>query len=364
MTYLILGCGPAGISAAEKIRELEPDSEVKITEKEEKPYYKMYIPEYISGSMKYEKVLSISHFKCKKTGIELLTGYEAIKIDAMKNEVLFRNNKIIKYDKLLIAVGNHSILPDIIISDDCKYLFVDSLVEAEKVRDNFVPLDKAIVIGGGLKGLQISVAIAKIGLHVDLFEKEPLLLIGSLNKEQSDSLIRMLEEYNIKISTSSKIKSITGQEVIMSDGKNFNFDHIVFTTGSKPNTELYEDEKILSSKNIFLCDGYFDSYEAALQMGEQSAYNMTRIEYKDKINQIFKVDLREVQLAFWGNFNPTQEFEEIIIRQKDAYKKIVLNNRDIKGFIFIGDNKKVGKIMEFIQNKCKVSSTDLRELLS
>ena len=68
--------------------------------------------------------------------------------------------------------------------------------------------------------------------------------------------------------------------------------------------------------------------------GEQAAHEMTGAVYKGVIPVSFKVDLREVQLAYWGDFNPTEELEEIIIRQKDAYKKIVLNNGDIKGFIF------------------------------
>ena len=60
------------------------------------------------------------------------------------------------------------------------------------------------MIGSGEKGIQMAVAMAKAGLHIDLIEKEPLLLNGSLNKEQSDALIKMIEGYNIKVTLPRK----------------------------------------------------------------------------------------------------------------------------------------------------------------
>jgi nitrite reductase (NADH) large subunit len=381
MTYLILGSGASGIFAADRLRELDTAADIIVATKDEAPYYKMYLPDLISGGMKQDRILSKTCNQFKRNKIELLTGHEACGIETGTKKVSFANGQSIAYDKLLIATGTRPYIPFMGI-EDMEPATLDSLKGALHLSERIVPLDRVVVIGAGLTGIQTAAALSKAGLHVTVLEKEPILLGAHLNREQSDALVKLMERSNIKVVVSCDIKEIAKGCVIPEKGEAIRFSHLIIACGTIPNIEFlagngvdisrgleingkYETiiDSVYAAGSVAHCDKNEDCYENAKKQGLEAALCMAGQKPEEVSYMSYPVTLRELDLSYWGDFGLESGYEIIKIKQKDIYKKLVLDNGSLKGFIFIGDSKKTKTALSYVIEKKTVSEIELRELL-
>src|SRR5512147_116915 len=101
MKHLIIGCGPAALSAAATLRKVDPTGKVTILSREKvKPYARMALPYLLAG-----KVEEREFFLAEPAGTELLLGEEALRIDPRGREVVTTSGNRFAYDRLLIASG-------------------------------------------------------------------------------------------------------------------------------------------------------------------------------------------------------------------------------------------------------------------
>ena len=377
MKYLILGAGPAGRAAVEMLMELDPGSDISIAFAEEMPYYRMYLPDYISGNMKYDRL------KCKfppaswKKKVSLFENHIAVRLDMSVREVLFENGRTIGYDKLLMATGRCSDLSDLDIEPGVEFFLIDTLKNVLDISQKAVPLDKAVVLGAGLTGIQTAVSLAKAGLHVTLLEKEPLLLSMHLNGEQSDILARVMDKSGIKTVRSFLCKKIGKGHVVSDDCSEIPFNELFITCGTSPSTGYTGKHDILpdtginpsrsfetNMKDIYAAGSIISaccSDEAAKQ-GSAAAAEMCGRQGEYRKDDIF-VDLREFDLSFYGCFNPEEEHNQVVIRQKEEYKKLVMSDGKLSGFIYIGDSSKARLAFGMASERKQIGDAELRELL-
>ena len=120
MNVLVLGAGGAGISAVQAIRSVDKKIEINLVSKEDyMPYSLCGLPDFLSGkiSMKVLNRLDADFFT--ENNINLILGKEAIKVDPSKKIVHFKDiykndvNEMLKFDKLLIAIGSKPIVPSL-----------------------------------------------------------------------------------------------------------------------------------------------------------------------------------------------------------------------------------------------------------
>ena len=112
MKHLIVGNGPAGVSAARTVRKVAPADQVVLVSEEAQPFYSKVLTSYfVGGKVPYENMLLSNAEGFQGQGIELLTGRQAVRIDPAAGELLVSGGERVSYDRLLLATGASPFIP-------------------------------------------------------------------------------------------------------------------------------------------------------------------------------------------------------------------------------------------------------------
>jgi len=167
MRYMILGSGPAGIAAARAARKLDKDAEVILaTEEHAAPYLRPLLPDLVSGERDLSGVADPQGTDLAVLGVKLLGGKRARRVDAAKNRVTFSDGSEETYNFLCVATGGKPILPLALMGAPGSFLFLNSLGDAQRVRERAMRTDTTVVYGPGYLGIEAARAMRRLGNQV------------------------------------------------------------------------------------------------------------------------------------------------------------------------------------------------------
>ena len=394
--YVIIGGSAGGIGAVEAIREVDPTGEIVVISNEPVPQYsRPMISEYVSreatlDTMKYRKDEFWTNNKVKT-----LTGKTATKIDFTKKQVILDDGKeTVSYDKLLIATGGKPFVPRMEGGDKEGVFTFTELSSAEGIEAQAEKIRSAIVIGGGLIGVSASEALVKRGIKVTLVELKESILSLILDKTASDIAEKVLTEAGVTVITGQTVQRILGQKdkpesvggVIMTDGTEIPCDLIVVAIGVIPRTDLVKDTPMklnrgivvdrtmqTSIPNVYACGDVAEAYDFLIDQkrllplwplahlgGRVAGYNMAgkKAEYEGG-TVMSSLKYFELPVIAVGTVNPENVDDyEVLVElkpEKTIYKKILLKDGKIVGFIFLGDIEKAGIFFRLLKNHVDVS---------
>ncbi len=206
MKYLILGNGAAGMTAAQKLREINENDDITVVTCESVPAYaKIMLPDYIGGSMQREKLLIRDENYYKKSKINLLRECAVDSINTSKKSVKLDCKKTIPYDRLLIAVGAEQFVPEIEGLNSGEFFTLNTLSDADIIKSKAIKGGKALIIGAGLTGIEISLALRKLGMNVVLIDRGKNILSRQIDEYSSKVLSDGIKEKGIKIFSSNTV---------------------------------------------------------------------------------------------------------------------------------------------------------------
>ncbi|MGI5836951.1 MAG: NAD(P)/FAD-dependent oxidoreductase [Chloroflexota bacterium] len=263
MRHLIIGNGPAGISAAITLRRIAPDDEVAIVSDEAQPFYsKVLTSYYVGGKIPYENMLLATADQLKAEGLQLLSGKRAVKLDTSAREVVLSGDERIQYDRLLIATGAEPFIPPI---EGLGAMHASPLpgVFTLWTHDDAVKLEgwtrkgnRAVVVGAGLVGLKAAEAFLMKGMSATVIEMLDRVLPLVLSKDDAAIVQRALEQRGLSIRTGIGLTRILGgdrvQQVELSDGSRLDCDVVVIATGVRPNLALAKPAGIAFGRGILV----------------------------------------------------------------------------------------------------------------
>lgn len=259
LKVVIIGGVACGPKAAARIKRLNPDAEVTIIEKGELlSYAGCGLPFYISGEIHDYKELM-----CTPTGVVRDTHYfKMVKDITVLNQTLAesidRKNKIVKavntitgksielpYDKLVLATGGQPITPPIKGIDLKGVNFLSTVEDARKIRDQEKNLKgkNAVIIGGGLIGIEVTESFVKQGMNVTLIEKMDRVLPALLDPEIAYHVHNELQLHGVTLVLNDSVVSINGDDQgnvrsVSTTSKEFPADLVLVAIGTKPNVTL------------------------------------------------------------------------------------------------------------------------------
>lgn len=393
MKYLILGNGAAGVSAAARLRELDNNGEILVATAEDvDAYSKIMLPDYIGGKIERKRLFIKEKAFYDEKRIQVLYSNNAKKIDPLKRLVLMENGQVQSYDKLLIAVGGKPFIPPIEGLKDVSHLSLNSISDAEAIISSVIPGKAALIVGGGLTGIEIAMALNSKGMKAIILEREARLIPGILDDKASSALRTNLEKVGISILTERTIRRLyqnreDGQSANLkkvaelSDGTVLEFSMLVISIGTRSDIEIAEASSIeyrrgiivndrleTKAENIYaagdVCElekpsgkGYVSSYiwPNAMSQGKCAATNMTGKEelYSGFATAQSLVQLRDFPFASMGLANPVDEGYKIVSSFDSSagiYKKVVIQDNKVKGMIMVGDTSESRKITSLIKN--------------
>lgn len=383
MKYVIIGNGAAGITAAEKIRELEKEDSITIISSEDcLVYSKCMLPDYIGEKLPREKLFIRDMKSYEKNRIEILFNENIKQLDTSNCKVRLDSGRVLDYDKLLLAAGGSPFIPYMEGLDKVRSFTLNSVNDADHIRENVVRDGTALIVGGGLTGIELGFALKNLGMKPLVIDRSDKILPKQLDSESMKVLIGEIIDHGIEFSLSTTIDRIessyantrgNGGRAVLSNGREFDFDLIILTIGSKPNVDMVKDTGIkvergilvndymeTSVKNVFaagdiaetinkLSDEYVSSYvwPNAMAQGKCAAFNMAGVMQEFSHSMLNSVQLRDIPFMSMGVVNPAGNDYEILTNyNKDLkiYKRVILKDNVVKGLIFYGDMKNANMV--------------------
>ncbi len=280
MRYLVIGSGVAGISAVKEINRVkDKDIDITVISKEEDPfYYRPRLIECLSGDISVEDIIINDREWFKKNDIELLLGKEVIDVNFNEKYVVTDDNQEFSYDKLLLAQGASSFIPPIEGVDLGGVYALRNGEDAREIYEHIESCKKAVVIGGGLLGLESAYNMIKAGLEVTVIEQADHLLQRQLDNSAGDKLKLILKEkHGFDFYLDVGVEKISGnsevEEVELADGNKISADLVLFSTGINPNTGIVEDTELEINRGIIVDNKMSTNIPDVYAAGDVAEYN-------------------------------------------------------------------------------------------
>lgn len=253
--YVIVGNGAAGTTAAQNLRRLDPDAGVTLVGDEPYPYY--YRPklwEYLEGRIAAADLYFRPPEWYAERNIELRLGAPVRSLQPREHRVRLADGEALGYDRLLLATGGCSFVPDIPGARLPGVFVLRTLQDATEMRAQAARSKRAVVVGGGLLGLETAHALAALNLNVTVVEIAPHLLPRQLDREGSRFLQARLEKTGLSFVTGARTAAVAGESsatgIRLEDGRAIPAELILFSAGVVPRVDLARDAGLAVGRGI------------------------------------------------------------------------------------------------------------------
>jgi nitrite reductase (NADH) large subunit len=381
-TYLIVGNGVAGNSAAENIRKVDPKGNIFLFSKERYFfYYTPALPEYLAGEKEIKNFTLHGEDWYANNRIELHRETEITSIDPAKNIARSSRGGTVGYDCLLLACGGKSFVPPIPGSASEGVYTLRTIDDADTIRKRAKGARKAVVIGGGLLGLEAGNGLRKLGLEVSVIEFFPRLLPRQMDVPGAAILQKQMEEMGFRFHLGKKTREIVpGKdrlEVTLESGEKCEADLVLVSAGVRPeltlakalgleidkgvkvdNTMKTSRDRIFAAGDLIEHQGrFYGIWPASQEQGRIAGMNMAgqKVEYQGTVpSNALKVV--GIDLVATGEIDGEGRKESITRQTGRTYQKLVLEDNRMIGAILLGDTRGSEEIQKAIRTGKNISS--------
>ena len=402
MKVVIIGNNVAGTFTAQNIRSLNDDAAIEIFTQEKYPYYtRVNLPELISEKVTIDDLIVFNEDWYKNKQINLHLNNKVNRIDKSNKMIHIEGeNQSIVYDKLVLALGSTPNIPPIKNAMEMNNKkegvhTLRSIDDALEIRDHIkkFAVEKAIIIGGGLLGLELANQIKDCNLNTTIVEFFPRLLPRQLDEECGAMLKEEIESRGIKVVLDAVTEEILGNGRVtgikLKGGQTLDANIILIQAGIKPTVDLAKEAKIQTNRGIIVNE--------FLETSEKDIYAVGDcIEYKNQIWGIIPACMEQskivaatvlglkivdykgttpkntlkivcLELTSIGIIDPAKEEGGSwdILKKADkkdcCYQKLVLKGNKLKGAILFGENKAISYVYSKMEEE--VDKNELKKLL-
>ena len=255
-TYLIAGGGIAALSAAEAIRNRDKTGKIILISAETTaPINRPMLSKNMVIAARVENSLTVKPeewFEEKQIDLRLRTAVTAL--DPEKKTAALSDGTELSYDKFIYSMGAECFVLPLPGSNLDGVITVRHLDDVHQIWERLPKAKTAVVIGGGVLGLEVASELKKARLKVTVLEAAPKLMSRQLDDETGEALMKAAEDYGIPIYTDVKITEITGDDtasgVRLDDGTLFPADLVVMSCGNRANTDIAKQAGITCDRAI------------------------------------------------------------------------------------------------------------------
>ncbi|HKU98357.1 MAG TPA: nitrite reductase large subunit NirB [Vineibacter sp.] len=364
---VVIGNGMAPGRALERLIEAQPDAyEITIFNAEPRVNYdRIMLSPVLSGEKTFEQIVIHGDGWYIKHGITLYKGATITAIDRAAKTVTSARGLTVAYDKLLIATGS---LPIIIPVPGHRLAGVLSYRDLDDVQAMLLAATSsgdAVVIGGGLLGLEAAAGLAERGMNVTVLHLMPTLMERQLDPTAGHLLQRAVEARGIKVITQANTKAILGEKkveaVLLEDGTRIPADLVVMAVGIRPNAQIAKDAGLVVNRGIVVGPTMHTSDPHIFALGECAEadsqvfglvaplYDMANVvaaQLAGDAGAAFtpsalatKLKVTGINLFSAGDFADGSDREEIVLRDaaRGVYRRLVLKDNRIVGAVMYGE---------------------------
>jgi nitrite reductase (NADH) large subunit len=363
--YVIVGNGVAGNAAAETLRKLEPESEIRMFTREGHfYYYRPALPEYLAGEKTLKAVTLHDGAWYEKNRIEVKLSTEIVDIRPAEKTVAASDGKTYAYDRLLLATGSHAVVPKMPGNDLEGVFTLHTAADADAMIRWAETAKTLVVIGGGILGIEAGNGLRKRGLQVAVVGRNKRLLPKQMDAVGAVFLRRRLEEMGFTFHlgvTPRKISRFNGRLAVeLEDGRILEPGMVLLSAGAAPDLALARkiglaigkavqvDDRLRTSIEDIYAAGdliehrgvYYGIWPPAMAQGRAAGANMAGKEtlYEGTLPS-HRLKVAGIELVTMGDIDAEGE-DDCVVRtdeEKCVYRKLVIENHAVAGAILLGD---------------------------
>jgi len=376
--YIIIGNGTAGASALVQIRKRDKESSIVVLSRENYPYYyRPRLPEYIAGEATLDSFTMHTLAQYKGWNVDLRLGESVTAIDPAKKTVSTNKSANFQYDELLLATGSNSFLPPVAGNDKGGIFTLRTVADANAIMESSIKNKSAILVGGGLLGLEAGKALISLGLKVEVVEFMDRLLPRQLDRDSSNLLKKQLEGMGFSFHLAAKVQEISGNDsatgLVLDDGNFMEGGIILFSAGVRPNLELARLAGLDIDKAIKVDEYLRTSMPGIWAAGDAAEFNgqpcglwTIAMAQGNAVGASMAGDMTSyvpkapsttlkvagIELISAGDIDADNTRSSKCFVSGGMYRKIVLDGDVIKGIIFLGSNTGANKCIDAM-NECR-----------
>jgi nitrite reductase (NADH) large subunit len=328
-------------------------------------YDRIMLSPVLSGEKTYEDTIIHGDGWYIKNGVTLHKGHKIVEINRASKTVTSNHGATEPYDRLVIATGSAPFILPVPGGNLAGVLTYRDLDDVNAMLRAAHSRSKAVVIGGGLLGLEAAAGLKNRGMDVTIVHLMPTLMERQLDPAASNLLRREIERRGIKVATSAETKRIIGEKKVeaveLADGSVIPATLVVMAAGIRPNALLAKEAGLAVNRGVVVDHGMRTSDPDIFALGECAEvggriyglvaplYEMARVaaaQLSGEISAAFvhsdtpaKLKVTGVDLFSIGDFADGGDREDIVVEDAAAgvYKRIILRNDRVVGAVLFGE---------------------------
>ena len=374
---VMVGNGMAGVRTLEELLKIAPDLyDITVFGAEPHPNYnRILLSPVLAGEQTLDEIVLNPFSWYEENNITLHAGKTVTEVDRVKRTVTASDGTTADYDRLLLCTGSNPFILPVPGKDLDGVIAYRDIADTNAMIDAATKYKRAVVIGGGLLGLEAANGLMLRGMQVSVVHVMPTLMERQLDSMAGKLLQKSLEERGLQFLMGAQTQALIGNEagrvtaIQFKDGTEVPADLVVMAVGIRPNTALAESMRLHCNKGIVVTDTLQTVTDARIySVGECAAhrgiayglvaplfeqakvaanhlaeYGIGR--YQGSLTST-KLKVTGIDLFSAGNFLGTASgraedagLEEIVMSDPFAgvYKKLVIQNDKLIGACLYGD---------------------------
>jgi assimilatory nitrate reductase electron transfer subunit len=375
MSVVIVGFGMAGARLADELSGMD----VTVLGAETHPAYnRILLSSVLAGRHGAGDISLLTRAKAR-------TGQAVTAIDRHTKTVTTAGDEVFAYDHLVLATGSIPFVPPVPGLDEA--LTFRDLEDCRRILAAADGARRALVLGGGLLGLEAARGLAGRGLKVEVVHAVGRLMERQLDPGASRVLERTLRDLDITVHLNAQTVAATGDSLTLADGRTLRADLVVVACGVKPNTALAREAGLAVGRGVLVDerlrtnDRHISAIGDCAQLGDEvgglvaPAWEQARVlaqqltgadplaVYKPPA-PVTRLKASGIDLATMGTLEPDPRGEELSFADpaRGTYARLLISDDRLTGAVMLGDNPAVGRVIQLFDRRAVVPS-DRRALL-
>jgi len=388
--YVIVGGSAGAVGAIEAIREVDADGTITVISEETPPAYsRPMIGEFLSVDPSMRKLAYRSEGFWQRNRVETIVGKKAVGVDLAGRCVKLDGGEKVYFERLLIASGSRPVIVKVNGIEKGGVFTFTTLADALTLKERIARSRRAVVVGGGLIGVYAADVLSDLGVKTTIVELRERILSLLLDQVASEIVKTRIQEKGVDVITGHSVQQILGKQddgsevgaVVLDDGKVIACDIVVMAVGVRPRIELVQGTGInvnvgivvdrfmrTNVPDVYACGDAAEAYDfilndnrvlpqwpTAYEGGRIAGYNMAGKEVQYPGGTLMSaLKYFDVPVAAAGLTDPRGEDKCEALSSLDpltsTYKKVVVKDDKVVGFILVNDIEKAG-ILFYLMSK-------------
>jgi nitrite reductase (NADH) large subunit len=315
-------------------------------------------------------------------GIRLVASTRVVRLDVMRKQVETADGHARGYDLAVLATGSQPLVPPLegMHGDDGELrpgAFVYRTIgDCLRMRDYARPGDSAVVVGGGLLGLEAAKVLCDRGLHVTIIHVAKHLMNAQLDSLAGEMLGRQIERTGIFVRAGRTAEAVYGEErvkgVIMDDGTSLPADLVVLACGVRPRVDVARASRLPVNRGIIVNDTLATQVASVYAFGECAEHDGktygivapvwdqavvladvlsgSRTQSRYRGSKLYtRLKVAGVDVAAMGLLEPELESDQIyqvIEQRRSAYRKLIVRDDRLVGAMLVGNTAAAANLVQ------------------